>query len=329
MNAMVEHDIHILRYFSSLISVSNGKVVNVTEPKLEFCPLASHLYKGLKNSKGADKNTVKQEIKNVIESKIRDYGFFTSQRKLLHCDTAIPYGASEMLMFALKKRAVDAVVVVCDGAGTVITDNSEVVQGIGARMNSLLFTSPIKEIISNLKKLNCHVVFNNALINQAEGVKRAVEAGYKKIAVTVNGRDAGQLKEIRQFASANNVSVTILVVCTTGITSGKIEQIRDYADVVWSCTSLDVRQKIGAAALLQISKQIPVFVLTKKGMDFTAFYADDKSFLSGLDEHKQYLVSSEPGGSKTKLGIYNCFLREERLPVLYRKNFAKAKSQEA
>lgn len=322
----IERDVHVLRYFSSFISVSEGRVIHVSDPTLMFCPLASHLYKGFKDTDGADKEALKLEIKSAIESKIRDYGFFTSQRKLLHGETVIAFGASEMLMFALKKKTIDAAVIVCDGAGTVVTDNAEVVQGIGGRMNSLLLTSPIKEIIARLKELNCHVVFASALIDQVKGVEKAIESGYKKIAVTVSGHDSEILKRIRRLEASGNVTVTILAVCTTGISKEKINGIRDHADIVWSCASWDIRKTIGAMALLQVSKQIPVFVLTQKGIDLITAYADDSEHLSGLNTGKQYLISNEAGGRKVRLGEHNCFLREETLPVLSEKSFVMATS---
>ncbi len=74
--------------------------------------------------------------------------------------------------------------------------------------------------------------------------------------------------------------------------------------------------------MLQISKQIPVFVLTQKGIDFIESYAEDNAILHGLSKHKQYLISNESGGQKVKLGAYDCFLREESLPVLSERSFA-------
>jgi len=309
----VEKDMHILRYFSSFISVSGGRVINITEPKLTSCPLAEHLYQGFQRVNNTDKEAVKREIKEAIESKIRDCGLFTAKRVLFADKIAIPYGASEMLMFALKKRVVDAAVIVCDGAGTVITDNGEVAQGIGARMNSLLFTSPISATIGRLRKFGCRVVFENALIDQVKGVEKAIESGYKRIAVTVSGHDADNLKEIRRLGSSDTV-ITILVVCTTGISAAKIEQARQYADLVWSCASQEVRRKIGSMALLQISKAIPVFVLTQRGIDFIAAYAQDEAPLRELDEGRQYLVSNEPGERKIKLGNMLSYLRQAKLP---------------
>lgn len=321
----VEQDIHILRYFSSFISVSNGKVINITDPVLTFCPLAGHLYKGLKDVDRTDKEAVKREIKQVIDSKIKDFGFFTAQRKLLSGEIAILFGASEMLMFALNKNAVDAAVVVCDGAGTIVTNSGELVQGVGARMNSLLLTSPIKNIKKRLEESGCEVVFDNALIDQAKGVDRAIKKGHKKIAVTVRGHDSEKLREIRGLESACDATVVILVVCTTGVTATMVDDIRRYADLVWSCGSSDIRRSIGPVSLLQISKQIPVFVLTQKGVNFFSSYSDDSEFAHNLDKCKQYLISNEALGQRIRLGTRNWFLREENLSVLSKKSFSMVK----
>jgi putative methanogenesis marker protein 8 len=320
----VQRDIHVLRYFSSFVSVSDGSVINVTDPVLSYCPLAGHLYKGLRDARGMDKQQIKREIGKAIESKIREHGLFTEKRKLLAGDTAIPYGASEMLLFALKNKAVDAVVVVCDGAGTLITDNGEVAQGIGARMNSLVLTSPIKGVIDRLRGSGCHVISDNALIDQVRGVEKAIASGYKKISVTVSGHDAERLEEIRALEEFGRVSVTVLVVCTTLASASQIGQIRKHADIVWSCASEDIRSKVGPAALLQISKQIPVFVMTRKGIDLVAACADEGANFSDIDGEKRYLVSHEPGGRNVRLCGHPCFLREEGLPVLSGKSFAMA-----
>lgn len=309
-------DIHVLRFFSSFVSVSHGRVIHVSEPSMQYCPLAAHFYKDLKNARTLGKDSIKSAVKSAIESKIEEYGFFTSKRKLLHDAISVPYGASEMIMSALKKQKIDSAVVVCDGAGTVVTDDARVVQGIGGRMNSLLLTSPIKEVIARLRELKCCIVFPGALIGQAEGVEKAVEAGYRKIAVTVCGHDSGVLKRIRRLESSNSVSVVILSVCTTGISAEMIKEILGNSDIVWSCASDEVRRTVGACAKLQISNAIPVFALTRKGLDFISAYSDDAEAVSGLTAGKQYLISNQPGGRKIKLGGNNCFLREEVLPVL-------------
>jgi putative methanogenesis marker protein 8 len=316
---MDNRDIHVLKYFSSFVSVSNGRIINITEPVLTFCPLAEHLYKDFRSISGNDKEAVKDAIKKVIESKIKNYGFFTDDRKFSFDDVSIPYGASEMLGFALRKKAIDAAVVVCEGAGTVITGKPNIVQGIGARMNSLLLTSPIKGIIQNLKSAGCHVVFENALIDQVRGVEEAIKAGYKKIGVTVCGHSAESLKMLRSLEKEYGVSIVCLAICTTGITKDKINMIRDCADLVWSCASSDLRRTIGPLAILQLSRQIPVFVLTKKGINFVSEYAREEEIIKNLDIKKQYLVSNEPGGQYVHLGGFKAYIAEFKLPVNSRK----------
>jgi putative methanogenesis marker protein 8 len=317
---MNNRDIHVLKYFSSFVSISRRKVINITEPSLTFCPLAAHLYKDFRSISGNDKEVVKDAIKKAIESKIRDYGFFTDDRKFLFDDVSIPYGASEMLSFALKKRAIDAVVLVCEGAGTVVTSKADIVQGIGARMNSLLLTSPIKGIIRNLKSAGCQILFENALIDQIRGVEKAIKSGHKNIAVTVCGHSAGDLKTIRLLEKEYGVSVICLAVCTTGIGKDKINMIRDCADLVWSCASSDTRRIIGPLAVFQLSRQIPVFVLTKKGVNFVSEYAQEEETIKNLDIKKQYLVSNEPSGQCVHLGGLKAYIAESELPVSPRKD---------
>ncbi len=311
-------DIHVFKYFSSFVSVSGGKVINITDPTLKFCPLASHLYKDLKNKSG-DRETIKAAIKTAIESKIKNYGFFTADRKFSFEQVAIPYGASEMIGFALRQKTIDAAVMVCEGAGTVIVDDPDLAQGIGARMNSLLLTSPIPKVMKTLKTSGCRVLFENALIDQGRGIKEAIKAGYKRIAVTVCGHSAGGLGGWRLIEKENGVRIIILVVCTTGIDAGRIKAVGDYADLVWSCASQDLRRQIGPLAKCQLSRQIPVFVLTKAGMNFLAAYADEKKTIQALDKKKQHLISNMPGGQSVHLGGFRAFISQAKLPVGSRK----------
>jgi putative methanogenesis marker protein 8 len=315
MDFVNKRDIHVLKYFSSFVSVSNGKVIRVTRPSLTFCPLAEHLYKDFRGIRGNDKKAVKRAIKSAIESKIKDYGFFTDNRKLLCGDVSIPYGASEMLMFALRKGAIDAAVVVCEGAGTVITDTPEIVQGIGARMNSLLLTSPIKGIIEKLEQVGCKIIFEGALIDQFRGVYEAVKAGYKTIAVTVSGDSAEDFKALRSLKKEKGVKIISLAVCTTGIDKDKIAMICDYADLVWSCASFNARETIGPSAIIQLSTQIPVFVLTKNGVDFVSAYAKESRLIRSLNVKKQYLISNKNSGRCVHFGSFKTFISEAKLPI--------------
>jgi len=305
-------DLHITRFFSSFVAVSEGKVIGVTEPFLEYCPLACALYKRIKSA-GKSCSELKKAIKKAIEEKISKFGFFTDKRELHRENIAIPYGASEIMMYALRKKRIDSAVVVCDGAGTVITNRPEIVQGIGARMNGLFYTSPIRRIIEKLGENSC--LSEKADIDQIGGLEKAARLGYRKIAVTINGYSEEKLARIKEIENKYNVSATSLLVCNTGAGEKRIEEIKEYADLVWSCASKHIREIVGKKAILQISTKIPVFVLTKKGLDLVSAYSSNESVIENLNLEKQYIISGRYGGQRIKMGNFFTCLSETGLPV--------------
>ena len=285
---------------------------------MSYCPLAASVYNEKAFRVKIPKNEVKKAIKKAIESKIRKFGFFTKKRKIEEKNIAIPYGASEMLMYALRKRVIDCAVIACDGAGTVVTSKPDVVQGVGARMNGLFFTSPIPEVIERLEKEGCIVPFPDARINQTGGVKAAAGLGYKKIAVTVNGFGKEKLSVFREIEKEYNISITVLVVCTTGVARARAREISKFSDLAWSCASGMLRETAGDNAILQISKKIPVFAFTVKGIAITEAYSS-KLISENMNFNKQYVIWSHPGGQKLKMGNFVAYLREAKLPVRSRK----------
>lgn len=308
-------DIHITRMYSSFVTVSEGRIIRITDPFLKYCPLAHFLYRGIKSAGNSNSELIKA-IKKAVEENISKFGSFTEKRKLCRKDIAIPYGASETMMYAMRKNVIDSAVLVCDGAGTVIVNRPEIVQGIGARMNGLFYTTPIDKIIERLEKYDCEIVFpETADIKQIEGLRRAAELGSKKIAVTINGSMGESLKDIKEIEKDNEVLIISLVVCTTGVKEERIEEIKDYADLVWSCTSEGIRKKIGKKAILQLSTAIPVFALTEKGLNFLTGYSNQEELIRKLDPGKQYLISGKHEGKKIRIGNFNSYLSEAKLPV--------------
>jgi hypothetical protein len=197
----------------------------------------------------------------------------------------------------------------------VIVDKPGIIQGIGARMNGIFFTSPIVRIQERLKKAGCEIPFSNAAIYQLKGVRRAAELGYKSIAVTINAFMDDNFKELGKIEKKYNVSITSLMLCTTGVTEEKIRKIEKYSDIVWGCASEGVRRVIGGKAILQLSKKIPVFVLTQKGLNLTSGYSLEGYLIKRLDPKKQYIINSSRKGKKIKIGCFEAFLHEEKLPV--------------
>jgi putative methanogenesis marker protein 8 len=308
-------DLHIIRLFSSFVAISDGKVIKVTDPSMTYCPLARQLYRHIPIPDPPDRETIKMLIRQGIEEKIEKLGFYTAQRKLEYGKIAIPYGASEILMYALKKRAIDAAIVACEGAGSVIATSPDVVQGIGARMNGLFYTTPIPEIIERLERLGSHVPFKDGTISQQEAVREAARSGLKNVAVTVNGHMDERLDTFREIEAKHNINIAIFLVCSTGVSLKRAEEIRDRADVVWSCASEEVRQIVGPKSILQITRKIPVFVLTKNGLDAVSAYSNDMELVQNLDPKKQHFIAGDCRGKKISMGKFQTYLSEAELPV--------------
>jgi len=307
-------DLHVIRLFSSFVGISGGRVLAVTDPNMTYCPLVRFFYHDKWNG-ALSPSDIKNAIKEIVEDKISTYGFFTDNRELVRNTIAVPYGASEFLMYALKKKTIDGAVVACDGAGSVITGKPEIVQGIGARMNGLFHTTPLQGVISRLRDAGCAVPFENGRVDQKAAAREAARLGYGRVAVTVNGYMGEDLKELRIFYESIGVKCYIFMICCTGVSESRVKEMIDYADVIWSCGSSRVREQVGKKAILQITKKIPVFVLTPEGLEAVSGYASDPDVIRRLHPDRQYLIAGDIPGEKIGMGRFRSRLSEAQLPV--------------
>jgi putative methanogenesis marker protein 8 len=235
-------------------------------------------------------------------------------------------------MYALKRQNIDAAVTACDGAGTVITSSPEVVQGIGAYMNGLFYTTPVMDVMERIRENNGYVLYpEDAEINQLEGVKKAVEMGFKNVAVTVRGDEGKVIRALRDLESdlyrdfsANDgsednikkepIRIVILAICNTGIDMDSAKTIGGCADLAWACASSHVREIVGPASILQVGMKIPVFVLSKSGLDFISSYSSDALLKEKLEDadKKHYITSNkyEENSIRLNMGKFSVFLYE-------------------
>jgi len=295
-------DRHITRVMGCFVVVADGAVIEVDRTDaLSYCPLQSML---------GD-----PDVAAYIEGKIRKFGQFTAHREIVRDSFGVPFGTSEMFMRALQAGVLDAAVVVCDGAGTVVSARPEVVQGIGARMNGVFHTSPIPEIQRKLRERD-GIVFDGAPIDQLRGLRAAAAAGYARVGVTVNAFRGESLCALRETARDTGLDVTVAALCATGAGAQRARQIAEHADLAWSCASQHVRA-YGREAILQITHGIPIFVHTARGMRIVAAYADEpgRRAIEAVKPGRQYLLSSRPPGAPVRLGETGLWLSETRLPV--------------
>jgi len=239
----------------SRVKVEGEKVQNAGEPLIEWCPLFEKI-------RGIKKVTAESAAANM-EFRIKTHGMFSARRKL-HMDTFVGFGASESMMTGMKAGIIDAAVTVCDGAGSVITDNADLVQGMGGYLSGLVKTEPILEVIEGIRARGGHVLSaQDGKIDQIEGAAYAVAAGFKKFAVTV--ADVSSAEKLRVLEKAAGVNIMIIGVHLTGINPDEASRLLAAADIVTACASKHIREQV--MPLVQVGTAVPLFGLTRWGKE--------------------------------------------------------------
>lgn len=235
------------------IVIRNGQVVEIGEPVLRDCPLARRFAYPIPD-------IGKESIRANIEHRIRAFGMCTPGREVMDTREFVGFGASELLSFGLQKGLLDAVVLACDGAGTVVATKPAMVQGIGGRMSGLVATTPYPAVIHRIEKDGGFVLDpDKASIDQLAGVALALTRGFRKIAVTVARPNTAEV--IRRV----HPKTLIFGVHVTGLTKPEAEVLIASSDLVTSCASRTIRDAVNKNALVQAGTAIPIFALTMAG----------------------------------------------------------------
>ncbi|WP_405269308.1 methanogenesis marker 8 protein [Methanobrevibacter sp.] len=258
---MSEHIIEALG--KSRITIKDGKVIDVTEPEVEYCPLFDH-HRGIKK-------LTKEVIEKNIQFRIDDFGMCTPERQLRMKDF-LSFGISEIMCTLLDENAIDSVVMVLEGCGTIIVTEPELVQGIGGRVSGLVKTSPIPELIPEIGKENI-VNPETAEINQIEGIKLAISKGFKNIAVTITlAEDADGIEKLRE--ENPDVNIYVFVVHTTKKTAEEARKLFDICDVTTGCSSKHIREIGEKESIKTVGQSIPIFAHTEDGKKFLEMRLD-------------------------------------------------------
>jgi len=247
-------DEHVIEAIGrSRIVIRDGKVVEVGEAIIADCPLAKRFAYPIPA-------ITKDAIKANIEHRIKAFGMCTANREVLDSREFVGFGASELLSFGLKIGFIDAVVLACDGAGTVVVTKPGMVQGIGGRMSGLVRTSPHPSVIDRIEQDGGIVLDKkHAVIDQIAGVALALTEGYRMIAVTVATPDvAAAIRKIHP-------DTFIFAVHVTGLSAEDAKSLVDVSDLVTACASRTIREIAGSKALLQAGISVPVFAMSRRG----------------------------------------------------------------
>lgn len=255
---MVE-DRHVIETLGKVrVVIENGEITEVGESDMKYCPMFHAMHKV---------DELNEEfIRKNINFRIKDFGMCTPER-VVEMDDLVTVGISEILKTNMENGNIDCVVGACDGAGTVIMTNPRVVQGVGGRVSGLISTTPIPEVIKNLEDKDS-IILNpeTAELNQLEGLKIALDKGYKNIAITVI--PSPMIKELRQYPVDDDVNVYIFVAHTTGVTRSEAEMLFEYGDIVTACASKEVRDYADEIQPYYYGVKVPIFCASEDGRRF-------------------------------------------------------------
>lgn len=106
----------------SKIIIEDGKVADVSEPVVKYCPL-------FKKHRNIEELNC-QSIKENIEFRVKDFGMCTENRET-KLDYFLNFGISEVMSLAVKQGSLDSVVMASDGCGTAVLNDAQIIQGMG------------------------------------------------------------------------------------------------------------------------------------------------------------------------------------------------------
>lgn len=288
MRVKGEHEIYCC---GARVRISQKGVEVLTEPTVDYCPLHESLY--------GTKKIDAESVRKSVEKKVAGFGFCCGDRAFA-CEPIVAYGASEMMQVWLDKGLIDCAVVVCEGAGTVIATKGKLVQAIGARLTGIIKTSPISEVIERVETSGGTVLDKTtARIDQVEGVKRAFDLGFKRIAVSVAGFQAKAISKIREFETSSKTDVLVFSVCNTCVDHSAVKHIAK-ADIACASASKILRTEIGSKAQMQLGMTIPVYTLTDKGKRLVLAYLTEFSYKLVIFRTSKLPYQAENKGPKLK-----------------------------
>ena len=267
------------------IVIENGEITYIGEPIVDYCSIF--------DNPQHNGDLTKEFIKSNINKRIREFGMCTPQRSIKVEDT-MSFGTSETLKTNMINGNVDCVVGACEGVGTLLIDDAELVQGVGGRVSALISTTPIDEVIDKVGRDN---VLNpeTADLNPLKGLEMAIERGYKNIAITIIPTEL--VKDLRQYPKPEDVNVYIFVAHTTNVSKKEAEMLFDYADVISGCSSVNIRQTAEERKPYFSGKKVPLYAVTENGrrllderLKYIGYDLCEKNYLQDFTQSPKPLI---------------------------------------
>lgn len=235
----------------SHVTIEDGKVVDVTEPKVRYCPLFA-------KRRGMEELN-KDSVRENIEYRIRSFGM-CSEDRVTRMDNFLNFGISETLCSALKNGKIDAAVIAADGCGTAVITDPELVQGMGGRISGICETEPIPKVVEAIGRDNM-LDPDTARIDMEAGADKAFAMGYGKVAVTTPSVDVAERLRARY-----GDGIVIIGVHTTGMSEEDAAKAFDVFDIITACASKHLREEcLRRPDTLVAGNKVPVYATTPIG----------------------------------------------------------------
>ena len=235
----------------SRVVIEDGKVVEVGEPKLKYCPMFNKLLKLEK----IDEETVRKNI----EYRISSFGLGTEDR-VVRAGDCVTFGVSEILSTAMSEGQLDAAVIAADGCGTAVITEPALLQGLCGRISGMVSTTPLDTVLDAVGRGNV-VDPETTPIDQIAGAELAASKGFKKFAVTVSRpEDAKVLRE--KYGDR----VLLIAVHTSCISDEGAHIYYDTCDMITTCASRVLREIAYAREdVLIAGNKVPMIGVTEIG----------------------------------------------------------------
>ena len=232
------------------VVIEDGKVIEVGQPRLDYCPL-------YKKFGGMEKITP-EAIRENIEFRIRDFGLCTENRKVRAGDY-VTFGISEILSTALADGRIDAAVVAADGCGTAVITEPELLQGLCGRISGLVETSPLQTVLDAVGRDNV-VDPETVPLDQIKGAEMADAKGFGKFAVTV-----ARPKDAEELRARYGDRIILVAVHTSCINSEGAKTYFDRCDMITACASAPLREEAAKRDVIVAGNKVQIYGVTDIG----------------------------------------------------------------
>ena len=235
----------------SRVTIEDGKVTEVTEPRVKFCPLFAKL-RGITE---LNEDTIRENIEFRIDS----FGMCSEDRET-EMDDVLSFGISETMSRALRDGRIDAVVLAADGCGTAVVTDPRIVQGLGGRISGIVETEPIPKVVEAVGAENM-VDPDTARIDMEAGADLAHSKGYRRFALTTPSVDVA-----KRLRTKYGDSVILIGVHTTGISEDDARDAFDVFDIITTCASKHLREECRRRPeILVAGNKVPVYGVSDIG----------------------------------------------------------------